>query len=149
MNYERFLKDHLVKEQKPDPEQIRNQLKRAKKDLITSEAVLSIDITWSFAIAYHAMLRASRALMYSRGYLPTAKDSHKTIIEFTKLILGEQYENLMLRFNRMRRKRHDFIYDAQNHTTSSEAKSAIQTAKQLIDRIISLVREAKTEGGLF
>jgi len=42
------------------------------------------------------MVRAGKALMYSKGYLPTAKDSHKTIIEFTKLVLGEQYANPLL-----------------------------------------------------
>jgi len=41
------------------------------------------------------MIRAGRALMYSKGYLPTTKRSHKTIIEFTKLLLGHEYYVLM------------------------------------------------------
>jgi uncharacterized protein (UPF0332 family) len=116
--------------------------------LLTAEAVVPIDLTWSFAIAYHAMIRAGRALMFSRGYLPTAKNSHKTIMEFAGLILGDEYHDLMLRFNRMRRKRHDFIYDSQNHTTAFEAKSAIETAKKFINKITSLVSDKKP-GGLF
>lgn len=112
LNYERFLKNRLVREQKPDFEQIGYQIQRSLKDLKTAEANLSIDLTWSFAIAYHSMIRAGKALMYSRGYLPTAKRSHKTIVEFTKLILGEEYQDLIGRFNRMRRRRHDFIYEA-------------------------------------
>lgn len=148
MNYEKLLKDHLIKKQNPDLEQITIQLKRARKDLSTAEAVVPIDLTWSFAIAYHAMIRAGRALMFSRGYLPTTKNSHKTIMEFTGLILGDEYRDLLLRFNRMRRKRHDFIYDSQNHTTISEAKSAIKTAKEFIDRIAALVAE-KEPGSLF
>lgn len=120
-------------------------MKRARKDLLTAEAVVPIDLTWSFAIAYHAMIRAGKALMFSRGYLPAAKNSHKTIMEFTRLSLGDEYQDLLLRFNRMRRKRHDFIYDSHNHTTASEAKSAIKTAKELIDKIISLVAEERSE----
>jgi uncharacterized protein (UPF0332 family) len=146
MDYEKLLKDHLIKEQKPDPKQIRTQLKRARKDLLTAEAVVSIDLTWSFAIAYHAMLRAGRALMFSQGYLPTTKSSHKTIMEFTRLSLGNEYQDLSLRFNRMRRKRHDFIYDSQNETTVSEARSAISTAKELIEKIAALVAGGKTQG---
>jgi uncharacterized protein (UPF0332 family) len=148
MNYEKLLKDHLIKKQNPDLEQIKTQLKRARKDLLTAEAVVTIDLTWSFAIAYHAMMRAGRALMFSQGYLPTTKSSHKTIMEFTRLSLGDEYQDLLLRFNRMRRKRHDFIYDSQNHTTLSEARSAISTAKELIEKIAALVAEGKS-GSLF
>jgi len=129
LNYERFLKNRLVKEQRPDFEQIGYQIQRSLKDLKTAEANLSIDLTWSFAIAYHSMIRAGKALMYSRGYLPTAKRSHKTIVEFTKLILGEEYQDLIGRFNRMRRRRHDFIYEAKNHIACREAKSSLETAK--------------------
>jgi len=149
MNYEKFLKDNLVKKQKPDFEQIKYQLKRANKDLKTAESVLSIDLTWAFAIAYHAMIRASKALMYSKGYLPTAKKSHKTIVEFTKLILGDEYDNLIARFNRMRRQRHDFIYESKNFITIHEAKSSIETAKRLIEEIVALVTKENPEKDLF
>lgn len=116
--------------------------------MLTAEGVVTIDLTWSFAIAYHAMMRAGRALMFSQGYLPTTKSSHKTIMEFTRLSLGDEYQDLLLRFNRMRRKRHDFIYDSQNQTTISEVKSALRTAKELIEKVAALVAEDKS-GSLF
>ncbi len=136
MSYEKFLKDNLIKNQTPDFKQISYQLQRSLKDLKTAEANLKIDLTWALAIAYHAMIRAGRALMYSKGYLPTTKRTHKTIVEFTKLILGHEYGALVSKFNRLRRKRHDFIYDSKNHITHSEAKSSLDTAKKLIDKII-------------
>lgn len=149
MNYERFLIDKLIKKQTPDFKQIEYQLKRACKDLKTAELNLSIDLTWAFAIAYHAMMRASKALMYSKGYLPAALRSHKTIIEFAKLSLGSEYENLIVRFNRMRRQRHDFIYDSKNHITLHEAKISIETGRKLIDEIITLVIKENPEIDLF
>ena len=149
MNYERFLKDKLIKRQRPDFKQISHQLQRFLKDLKTAEATLKIDLTWSLAIAYHSMIRASKALMYSKGYLPTAKRSHKTIVEFTKLILGDDYRALVDKFNRMRRKRHDFIYDSENHTTYHEAKSSLDTAKKLIDKIVDLVKKENPQRYLF
>ena len=148
MDYENLLRDRLIKAQKPDLEQIRSQLHRAAKDLKTAESVIPIDLTWGFAIAYHAMIRAGKALMFSRGFLPTTKNSHKTIMEFTGFVLGDEYQDLLLRFNRMRRKRHDFIYDSQNHTTESEARGALHTAKELIDKIAALITE-ETRGRLF
>jgi uncharacterized protein (UPF0332 family) len=149
MIYEKFLKDNLIKKEKPDFKQIAYQLKRAQKDLTTAEANLSIDLTWAFAITYHAMMRAGKALMYSKGYLPTAKRSHKTIVELTKLILGSEYESIIGRFSRMRRRRHDFIYDSKNNITPHEAKSSIDIAKKLIEEIIILVKKENPEKDLF
>ncbi|MBE0712270.1 MAG: HEPN domain-containing protein [Candidatus Aminicenantes bacterium] len=135
MSYERWLKDRLIKKQAPDHDQINKQLNRAIKDLRTAEAISPIDRTWSFTIAYHAMIRAGRAFMFSKGYLPTTLNTHKTIVEFTREALGPPYGDLLLRFDRMRRKRHDFIYDSENHTTEREALAAIRTAQDLIRRI--------------
>ena len=149
MNYERFLKDKLIKRQKADFKQIAYQLQRSIKDLKTAEVNLEIDLTWSFTIAYHSMIRAGRALMYSKGYLPTTKNTHKTIIEFTKLTLGNEYYSLIARFNRMRRRRHDFIYDTKNNITSHEAKSSLEAAKKLIDKIIDLVKRENPQKHLF
>jgi len=135
MSYERWLKDRLIKKQAPDHDQITKQLSRASKDLRTAEALSSIDRIWSFTIAYHAMIRAGRAFMFAKGYLPTTLNPHKTIVEFTREALGAHYGDLILRFDRMRRKRHDFIYESANHTTEREALAAIETAQDLIRRI--------------
>ena len=149
MSYEKFLRDKLIKKQRPDFKQISHQLQRALKDLKAAEANLEIDLTWAYTIAYHSMIRSSRALMFSRGYLPTAKNSHKTIVEFTKLILGDEYHSLISRFNRMRRRRHDFIYDSNNHITSQEARSSLAAAQKLINKIIALIRQDNPQKELF
>lgn len=119
------------------------------KDLRAADSMLTVDLTWAFTIAYHAMIRASRALMYSKGYLPTSKNTHKTIIEFTRLSLGNDYENTVARFNRMRRKRHDFIYASVNQTTREEARSAIETARTLALRIVDIIGKDNPKERLF
>jgi uncharacterized protein (UPF0332 family) len=149
MNYEKLLKDKLIKRQKPNFTQIINQLNRSLKDLKTAEANLDIDLTWSLTIAYHAMIRAGRALIYSNGYLPTIKNTHKTIVRVTNLILGHDYDGLISKFNRLRRKRHQFIYDSKNHITYTEARSSLNTAKKLIEKIFGLVKEKTPDKHLF
>ena len=139
MNFEKLLKDNLIKKVKPDFDQIKHQLKRAAQDLETAEANLRIDATWSLTIAYHAMIRAGRALMYSKGYLPTASQTHKTIVESAGIILGERLQDLLAKFNRLRRRRHHFIYDSKNHVNQEEASAALETAKKLIAEIKSIV----------
>ena len=135
MNYEKFIKDNLIKKVKPDVVQIAHQFKRAIQDMETAQANLKIDPTWALTIAYHSMIRAGRALMYSKGYLPTTSQTHKTIVEFTKLVLGGEYHDLLAKFNRLRRRRHSFIYDSENHVNHEEALSALETAKKLIAEI--------------
>ena len=135
MNYEQFVKNNLVKKVKPDPAQIKHQLERAAQDLVTARSNLKIDATWALTIAYHAMIRAGRALMYAQGYLPTTNQTHKTIVDFTKIKLGDDFHELVAKFNRLRRRRHHFIYESDDHVNIEEAKSALETAKSLIDRI--------------
>ncbi len=149
MSFERFQRDKLLKRQRPDFKQISHQLERSLKDLKTAEANLEIDLTWSYTIAYHSMIRAGRALIFSKGYLPTAKNSHKTIVELTKLMLGEEYNSLTSRFNRMRRRRHDFIYDSKNHVTPQEAESSLEAAKKLIQKIVAMVKKENPQKELF
>jgi uncharacterized protein (UPF0332 family) len=149
MAFDRLIRENLVKKQTPDFNQIVSQLKRAQKDLKTAKSVLEADPTWTFTISYHAMLRAGRALMFSKGYLPTANQSHKTIVEFTKNILGSDFASVVSRFDRMRRQRHNFIYDSQNHITVSEAKTAIETAEKLVEKIIGLVKKENPQKELF
>jgi uncharacterized protein (UPF0332 family) len=149
MNYTKFLRDNLIKRQRPDFKQIDYQLQRSLKDLMAAESNLKIDLTWSLTIAYHAMIRASRALMYSKGYLPTSKQSHKTIVEFTKIILGNEYHTLLSKFNRLRRQRHDFIYESKNHITFREAKTGLETARKLIAEIINVVKQQNPQKDLF
>ncbi len=120
--------------------QIGHQLKRAVQDLETAEVNLKIDTTWALTIAYHAMIRACRALMYSKGYLPTTNQTHKTIIEFTKIASGDQYHDLLAKLNRLRRRRHNFIYDSENHVNLQEALSALETAQKLIVQIKAMIK---------
>lgn len=148
MNYRILLRQKLLRKQTPDFQQIDNQIIRALKDLKAAEANLAIDLSWAVAIAYHAMIRAGRALIYSRGYLPTSKRTHKTVVDVAGVILGTDYQELIARFNRLRRKRHDFIYDSKNQTTLREARLALKTARELIEKISSAIRKENPQQDL-
>lgn len=149
MDFDKFVKDNLAKKVMPDFKQIGYQLKRAQKDLDTAHANIEIDLTWSLTIAYHAMIRAGRALMYAKGYLPLARQTHKTIVEFVRMVMDNDYHDVAIRFSRLRRRRHDFIYDSQNHVTGEEAKTAILTAGKLIKAIIEIVKQENPQSFLF
>jgi uncharacterized protein (UPF0332 family) len=112
----------LIEKVETDLSKVKRALERAKRDLRTARATLDIDEEWTYTIAYHAMLRAGRALMLYLDYRPKGKDQHKTVGEFCSRVLGEGYRILVNKFHRMRRKRHRFIYELESPISKTEAK---------------------------
>lgn len=121
--------------------QIQSNLNRAQRDLRTAKANLKIDEEWAYTIAYHAMLRAGRAFMFACGYRPRGKDQHKTVVEFCSETLGKDFQHLTTRFNRMRMKRHDFIYDPQRPIPKTEAAKSLESAEQFVQEIVQRIEK--------
>jgi len=149
MNLEDLLKNNLIKKVNPDFKQINLQIIRAKKDLETAKSLMTKDLTWALTIIYHSMLRISRAMMYSKGFLPTTKNTHKTIVEFTKYTLGTDFYNLINRFDRLRRLRHNFIYESENNITLSEVNRATELAEELFIKIEEIIIKENPQKNLF
>ena len=119
--------------------QITSNLNRAQRDLRTAKANLKIDEEWAYTIAYHAMIRAGRALMFACGYRPRGKDQHKTVVEFCAGVLGKDFQDLTARFNRMRAKRHDFIYEPERPIPKTEAIQSLESAERFVREITAKI----------
>ena len=141
MKFEELENKGLIRRIKINFKQIYNFLSRSKQDLETAKFNLSIDEAWSYAIAYHAMLRAGRSLMMSFGFRPLGKDRHATVVRFAGIVFGHEYKDLINKFDRMRRKRHDFIYDPNRPIPRQEADQAIADAEKLIMQIWHVVKK--------
>lgn len=141
MPFEAFLKKGLLKQQRINFKQIEKQIIRAKKDLKTAQTVLNEDPEWGATIAYHAMLRAGRALLFSKGYLPADGAQHRTVVELTHKLLGKDYSLLIQKFEKMRRRRNIFFYESDPFGTSTEAENALKTASQLIHIIEEMIQK--------
>lgn len=139
MPFEDYLKKRLLKTQRVNFKQIEKQIIQAKKDLKTSESLLSQDPEWAGTIAYQAMLRAGRALLFSKGYLPSDGAQHRTVVELTEKILGKEYSLLVQKFERLRRSRNVFFYDAEPFGTKTEAENSLKAATQLIQTIEAFI----------
>ena len=143
MPFEAYIKKGLLKQQSVNFKQIERQIARTEKDLKTAAKVLTDDPEWGATIAYHAMLRAGRALLFSKGYLPADGAQHKTVVELTHELLGKEYSLLVNKFEKMRRKRNLFFYESNPFGTSTEAENALKTASELIRVIEELIRKEK------
>src|SRR3989338_2652540 len=140
MPFESYLKRGLLKRQRVNIQQIETQIVRANKDLHTARLVLREDSEWAATIAYQAMLRVGRALLFANGYLPADGRQHRTVVELTQHLLGREYAALVERFEVMRRKRNLFFYESDPFGTLTEAKNALEAAAELIHAIQRLVQ---------
>ncbi|MFH1798127.1 MAG: hypothetical protein ABH844_02110 [Candidatus Omnitrophota bacterium] len=108
IEWQKYLSNDLLKRQSPNFRQIEKQVSSAEKDLRTFYLVVDEDPEWASTIAYQAMLRMGRALLFSHGYLPTNRQQHKTVVEITGSILGPEFSVITRQFNRLRKKRNVF-----------------------------------------
>lgn len=129
--------------------QIVSNIQRAGKDLITAKATIKIDEEWAYTISYHAMLRAGRALMFSLGYRPKGKNQHKTVVDFCAEMFREDFKNLTERFNRMRIKRHDFIYEPERPISKTEVTKSLDSAEKFVKEIMDRIQKANPQKKLF
>ena len=148
MDLRRLEAQGLVEKVSLSRQQVTTNLARARKDLVVAKVNLNIDEAWAHTIAYHAMLRAGRAFMFFLGYRPKGKDQHKTVVEFCSEVLGEEFKVLTNRFNRMRTKRHDFIYEPERPIPKTEALQSIKSAEEFVAEIASRVEKASGQNRL-
>lgn len=148
MRFKELENTGLIRETKINFEQIHNFLSRSRQDLKTAKSNLTIDEAWSYAIAYHAMLRAGRSLMMSFGYRPLGKDQHATVVRFTSVVFGNKTKNLIHKFDRMRRKRHNFIYEPNRPIPRQEAEQAVTDAEALVKQIWIIVKNKDPQKNL-
>lgn len=141
MAYEELRERGLAEEIRPDFRQVSMLLARALKDSATAKANVTIDKEWAYVIAYQAMLRAAKALVMAEGWRPKGRDQARTIVILIGELLGEEGRTLVNGFDRMRRKRQDFMDEPHTPIPRYEVESALKDAQALIEKLVALTRE--------
>ena len=145
MPFEAYLRRGLLKRQKANFRQIERQLVRAHKDLETSRSILGKDPEWAATIAYQSMMRAGRAIIFSRGYLPIDGAQHRSVVELTVQILGKSFSLLTEKFEKMRRKRDLFFYESDPFGTRTDAENSLKAASELIKAVSEKIQRANPQ----
>lgn len=132
MNLESLLKEKLIKETSVDKDQIGALVDSAQKDLEATNEIIKIG---HYAIArdtaYQAMIKVGIALMNKHGYRPNAYAHHIAVVRFCENIVGGIDKRIIADFDRLRRNRHDRLYQGRELASKTEAKAALQTAMTL------------------
>lgn len=133
-------KEGKIRKQKSGMVQVEALLREAILDLKEAKKIVHLAERATYLLAYMAMLKAGRALLLLKGYVPDDGAQHKTVVEVTSIILGEKYKSLAQQFETMRRKRNEITYEAGILLTKSEAEKAFLDAISLIEKILTKVK---------
>lgn len=136
-----LLEQGLIKKCPVDYKAIAHLINRAYADLETARRNIKDDEECAYNYAYNAMLRSGLALMFCKGFRPEIKDKHLTIVRFASLILGDRFKRLINDYDFMRKKRNRFIYEPDIPCSIKEAKDAIKTAEEFVDKISKLIKK--------
>ena len=136
-----MLNQGLIKRQKVDFSQIKALLLRARKDIVAAKANLEIDEEVTYNYAYLSMLRCGRAIIFMKGYRSVDGQQHKTIIELSGEILGEEFKSVIKKFDHMRRKRNQFTYGPFLPVSKIEAENALKTAEEFVNIVMNLIQK--------
>lgn len=138
MSLDSLIQGGYIKKLPISKSKVEDVLNLARRDITTAKSILDENSDWSFSIAYNAMLQSIRALMFSKGYRPTGANQHTTVVRFAELFLDEE---IVIIFDRMRRKRHSTVYDTVGTISKREAENAVDTAEKLVQNIEDMIRD--------
>jgi uncharacterized protein (UPF0332 family) len=130
----------LKKEKAIGIDQVKRFLKRARKDLETAKAIEDDDGA-ALTLVYDSMFHAANALIRYQGYRPGIKFQHVGILEAVKRTIGEDLEELILKYNKLRIKRNKFEYLAIYNISKTQLKNNIKDAEKFVNIIEKYLRD--------
>jgi uncharacterized protein (UPF0332 family) len=140
MNFEKLLSEKKIEEVKKSE----FDTKEAEKDINFAKKGLEIkNFEWAMTIAYNSVLRTGNKLMNYLGYRAIGKEHHKNLFEFLRQT--EINQELVNYFDKVRKKRNDFIYRDVVKTSSGEAEEIIKKAQELVQEIRTFVQKNRTK----
>jgi uncharacterized protein (UPF0332 family) len=136
----RLEREGKIRKQKAGFVQVEVLLKDAVLDLQEARRIQAIAERAIYLLAYTGMLKAGRALLLLNGYVPDDGAQHKTVVELTSAILGQEFRDLTEQFERMRRKRNDLTYQGGTLLSRTEAQSSLSSAISFLQKILKKVK---------
>jgi uncharacterized protein (UPF0332 family) len=141
MRREDLLRTGRIRRETVSPAEIREALKLAARDLRLARKILREDADWGFAVAYNAVLQASRAFMFAEGYRAATAEGHKNTFAFLLAALGPEHEETITYFDRMRAKRNVAIYGMAGRVADSEARTLLAQAERFVRLIRARIQQ--------
>jgi hypothetical protein len=130
--------DDLVREgrlvpQAPDAVTLADMLTAADRDVAAADANSADFSSWADAMLYEAGLRAARVIVQAGGFRIDATRAHVTAIDAADVLTRREHHLLFVRLHRMRRRRHEFMYEVASDPTEQDLAQAGLDVRSLIE----------------
>jgi uncharacterized protein (UPF0332 family) len=145
----RLIERGYLKKEAIGLDQIKALLAGARRNLTAAGKTLNIDEETTYAMAYNAMLKIARAIIFLNGYRPDDGQQHKTTVDMAGAILGSDFKELIDKFDRMRRKRNQFTYEPLLPPSRKETEAALKTAKEFYEKVKKYFHKQDPQKKLF
>lgn len=144
----------LLREGKLD--NISSDFKEAEKFFVSAEQDIDCAFknketskNWSFVILYQAAIKIIKGLLISEGLRAKGESQHITFLQTGEELIGRNFKDLFEFLDKMRRKRHRFIYDADETITDVDLEKGFRETKHLLGLVKDYIRKKNPQRKLF
>jgi hypothetical protein len=131
-----LIAEGRLRAQEPDHDALVETLDLAERDLEAAAANEDRFAPWAETMLYEAGLRAARAIVMAAGYRISADRGHVTAIDGADALTDRRHHRVFVRLHRLRRRRHEFMYEAAAEPGAQE----LATARDDVEKLIALAR---------
>lgn len=135
-NVASLVAESRLRPQEPDVDALTETLDLAERDLEAAAANESRFAPWAETMLYEAGLRAARAIVMAAGYRIATERGHVTAIDAADALTDGRHHRVFVRLHRLRRRRHDFMYE----TAAEPGAQELATAREDVVKLIELAR---------
>ena len=133
-----LIADGLLRLQPPDKAALEQSLEAAARDVEAARANVEDFPSWAEAMFYEAGLRSARAIVGAAGYRVAAERGHVTAIDAADALTTGAHHVIFIRLHRMRRTRHEFMYE----TRPEPSRQDLDRAERDVEALIGLATTA-------
>ena len=107
-----------------DPAALLAVLDAAREDLVAAAAVITTSPSWAETMLYEAGLRTARVIVQAAGFRIAADRGHVTAIDAADALTNGVHHRPFVRLHRMRRMRHEFMYETRHPPSAADLSQA-------------------------
>ncbi len=133
-----YVADGRLRLQMPDEGALSGVIAAARKDLSAAASNRTAFPAWAETMLYEAGLRCARVIVQAAGYRITADRGHITAIDAADTLTATVHHRLFVRLHRMRRQRHDFIYQ----TAPDPSPGDLDQGRRDVEALVQLAEKA-------
>jgi len=153
MSLQKLLKDlevqGKIKKQQTDDIYLNGLLHAANINFKASTDNLNKYSEVAFKSAYEGLLQLSRVILLINSYRPTDGEQHRTTFIVAGAFLGDEFENLIIRIDKYRKRRNESIYNPIDGISVEEAKSILETTKKYRQAVSEYLKSLDVQLDLF